>query len=233
MKRPLALSLAVERGQDGYLLAWCLELAGCAALVAPGQDPVTLASAAIAEFTAWGHQRSAAHAHVESGQVAVAQVLETGAAVAHGETTAFFLHDGLPAGPHEFPGWANAHDQALDEFRELVLSQPEQTLAVLAAGPSQEEIFGGISSRQLALAGHLRKSRSADVRPGVRGLNDAHAWLQQVVCDVDPGLRLRDEAASGRGEEWSVRKVMRRSIWALRYEQAVLRNRINALWTPG
>lgn len=233
MKRPQELSLAVERGADGFQLAWCLELAGCAALVRPHEDAKMRSLAAIAEFTAWAHQRSAAHARVEEQQVAIAQVLETGANVAHGESTSFFLHDGHPAGSHEFPGWANAHDQALDQFREFVLSQPEQTLASLGAGATHDAILGRVASYQLGLSTHLRRNRAPELRPGSRGLNEAHSWLQQVVCDVDPALRVRDESTGGRAEEWSVRKVMRRSIWALRYEQAVLRGNINALWTAG
>lgn len=233
MKRAQELTLAVERGADGFQLAWCLELAGCTALVRPHDDPKAGSLAAIAEFTAWAHQRSAAHAGVEEQQVAIAQVLETGSDVAHGQSTSFFLHDGRPATSHEFPGWANAHDLALDQFREFVLSQPEQTLAVLAAGASQEAILNRVASQQLALAAHLRPSRVPELRPGARGLNEAHSWLQQVVCDVDPDLRVREEAGRMRTEEWSVRKVMRRSIWALRYEQAVLRQSMNALWIPG
>lgn len=231
MKRPQNLSLAVERGKDGFRLAWCLELTGCAALLAPADEPPARALAAIAEFTAWAHQRSAAHAQVESEQVTTVQVLETGADVANGESAAFFLHDAHPANSHEFPGWANAHDQALDQFRELVLSQPEQTLRALGAGDGQEAILGRVARHQLWLAAHLRKSRLPELHAGSRGLNEAHAWLQQVVCDVDPALRVRDESPAGRAEEWSVRKVMRRSIWSLRYEQALLRRRLSGIWT--
>lgn len=230
VKRPQNLTLAIERGTAGFSLAWCLEVVGCAALIGPSEAPQERVAGAIAEFTAWAHQRSAEHADVDKDTISTAQVLETGADVAHGQTTAFFLHDAHAAAANEFPGWANAHDLAADQYRELVLSLPEQTLQLFSRGKDREAVLGEAARAQLALAARLRANRLPELRPGARGLNEAHAWLQQVVCDVDPALRTREEGEA-RLEEWSVRKVMRRSIWDLRYRTAVLRSGVSGLWT--
>ena len=56
-------------------------------------------------------------------------------------------------------------------------------------------------------------------------------WMQQVVCDVPPALRVkRASSALHEFEEWSVRKVMRRSIWHLRYHTWELRRAIGGIW---
>ena len=116
-------SAGVELGQGGALV-WSLDLPGCAAFVPGGADLNERASLAILEFMAWSHQRSAERLQVDPSQVQVMQTLDTGADLSVGVTTAFFVHDGEAPQPKEFPLWANAHDLALDELRDVVLSLP-------------------------------------------------------------------------------------------------------------
>lgn len=230
MKRPSTFSIAVERGKDGYNLAWCLEMPGCAALVAPGEDATAMACAGIAEFIAWAHERSPEHADVDPSHVSITQLLETGADLSQGETTAFFLHDGQPVRGNEFPAWANAHDLALDQFRELVGSLPA---SAIGRGPGQASlatIQDRATNFELLVATSLG-GRPKAVRPGGQGLNDAHTWLQQVICDAPPDVRLRRPVEGHVAEEeWSVRKAMRRSIWHLRYQSALVRAEVNRIW---
>ena len=63
-------------------LGWCLELPGCAVLLAADDDPLQRSRLAVAEFIAWSHERSAQHADLKDESVTLAQVLETGADVA-------------------------------------------------------------------------------------------------------------------------------------------------------
>lgn len=232
MKKLDAYTISVERGASGDSLAWCDELQGCAVLVRTGDDIVTRAETAIAEFIAWSHERNAERATIDKGSVSIGQVLETGVHVLNGQTSAFFMHDMEPANPKEFPRWANAHDQALDELRELAMSLPP----LLWEQPTRDgrrlgDIVNHAARTEVFFAAQLRPGGGPALQPGPRSLNDAHAWLQQVVCDIDPRSHVRRENPSGSGtEEWSVRKVMRRSIWHLRYHTAELRRSIGGIW---
>jgi hypothetical protein len=234
VKKLDAYTIAIERGGGGAALAWCLELQGCAALVSEGEDPLTRAEVAIAEFISWSHERSAERATVDQGSVTVAQSLQTMANVAAGDTTAFFLHDGEPANPKEFPRWANAHDQALDELSKLAISLPPLLWDQrLADGRRLGDIVNHAARTEMFFGAQLKPGGGPTLQPGPRSLNDAHAWLQQVVCDVDPRPHFRREHISGQGtEDWSVRKVMRRSIWHLRLHTAEIRRVIGGIWLP-
>lgn len=232
MKKLDGYTLSVERGESNHTLAWCDELQGCAVLVRNGEDIIARAETAIAEFIAWSHERNAERATIDKGTVRVGQVLESGANVLLGDTTAYFLHDMEPAHPKEFPRWANAHDQALDELRELAMSLPpllwEHTTG---DGRRLGDIVNHAARTEMFFAAQLQPGGGPVLQPGPRSLNDAHAWLQQVVCDVDPRVHFRREQIGGTGtEEWSVRKVMRRSIWHLRYHTAELRRYIGGIW---
>ena len=124
MKKPDVLTIAIERGANGYSAAWCVELPGCYALVPPGADAVYRTSLAALEFASWAHNRAAERLTIDKDHLTVAQVLETGEDVRSGDGSAFFLHDAEPANAREFPTWANAHDLALDEFQNLAQSLP-------------------------------------------------------------------------------------------------------------
>jgi hypothetical protein len=171
---------------------------------------------------------------VARGDIEVVQVLETGEDVRSGDTSAFFLFDGSPSGVREFPAWANAHDQALDELCDLVGTLPPALL--------EAEIEGGRSLRDMAIhAAEAERWHAAQLVPSVpagkggteivRQLRDAHTVLQQVVCDVPVNLRVRRPTSKlHESEEWSVRKVMRRSIWHLRYHTWEMRRAISGAW---
>jgi hypothetical protein len=172
------------------------------------------------------------HAQVELGSLAVVQDLESGSAVQDGITTAFFFHDASPPSPREFPLWANAHDLALDQFKELVASLPDLVFAGIGLAGSRDEVLAEAAEAEQVLAGKLRGAAPTVQRPP--SLAEAHSWLQQAVCDVDPTLRVHrgTDTPGGLPEEWSVRKVMRRSVWELRYRTARLRAAANRIWLP-
>jgi hypothetical protein len=234
VKKLDAYTVAVERGASNAALAWCLELQGCCALVRAGEDPVVRAETAIAEFIAWSHERNAERATVDKGSVTLVQTLDTEADVLAGESIAFFSHDLEPSNPREFPRWANAHDQALDELRELAMSLPPLLWDQADEnGRRLGDIVNHAARTEVFFAAQLKPGGGPTLQPGPRSLNDAHAWLQQVVCDVDPRPRFRREHISGQGtEDWSVRKVMRRSIWHLRYHTTELNRGIGRIWLP-
>lgn len=79
---------------------------------------------AMLEFTARGHHRSADRALVDDNLAGIVQTVDTGDDLRGGDSSVFFMHDAEPPGPKEFPLWANPHDRALDELRDLALSLP-------------------------------------------------------------------------------------------------------------
>ncbi len=237
MKKPEAFQVVVDRGAEGYTAAWCLNFPGCYALVAPGDDVHERMRVAILEFAAWVHNRSADRLDVSDEALEIVQATNTGDAVRFGESSAFFLFDAQPVTPREFPGWANAHDLAHDDLQQVALSMPPQVLAerldgsgrtmlnALAHAAAVESLFGAA----------LDPSRPPLLpREGPRVLEDlreAHLKLQETVCGVPPGLRTHRQAHPGAAaEEWSVRKVMRRSIWHLRYHTWELRRAMSSIW---
>ncbi len=230
--------VALERGRDGYVGSWCLDLPGCYALVPPGSDPIERSTMAILEFASWSHQRSAERFALEPGQVVVAESVSSDADLRAGDTVAFFPHDAEPPRPNEFPLWATPHDTALDELRELAKSIPPamQDHRLDSSGRTVLQEIEHVAETERFYASRLRPAearppRAAGRDPGFRDLQDAHVSLQQVVCDVAPGTRssLPSEPA-GQVELWSVRKVMRRSIWHLRYHTWELRRAIGSIW---
>lgn len=231
--------VAVELGKDGFAGAWVLDVPGCWALVPPGSDVAQRASLAIVEFAAWSHNRSAERAALDPVHIDIVQTVTTGEDLRAGESSAFFGYDAdLPAG-NEFPVWAHPHDRALDELRELALSLPPaiQEHPLDETGRTIRSLVEHAAETERYLATCLRpdaKPRS----PGsgrdaqFRVLQDAHLLLQEVVCDAPRGVRTSPGAVGGGGpmESWSVRKVMRRSIWHLRYHTWELRREISGIW---
>jgi hypothetical protein len=235
-KDPEQFQVGVERGADGFATAWCVDLPGCCALVPPGGDLAERMSIAILEHTVWSHQRSADRLDVWPSQIQVVQSVTTDSLVGKGQSTSFFVHDGEPPRSNEFPVWANPHDRAVDELRELALSLPGplQQHRLGAEGRTLIETVHHAAATERAFADQLRAGSGGHTRmvhdPLLRELQEAHTWLQQVVCDVPGDVRVRRDPERGVLEDWSVRKVMRRSIWHLRYHTWELRKAIAGLW---
>ena len=236
MKNTTAFSLGIERGASGYSAVWCFDFPGCYALVPPGADPLERAELGILEFAAWSHNRAADRLTVDREHLTLMQSLETGEAIADGDGSALFLHDAEPASPKEFPGWANFHDLAMDELRDLAGSLPgtllDHPVALGQRTIKATLIHVAATERWHALNLTGKDGRKGDVRPeALRELQDAHRYLQEAVCDVPPAMRIqRDTSPVHGGEDWTVRKTMRRSIWHLRYHTAELRRALSGLW---
>ena len=231
------MPVGVERGRDGFAAAWALDLPGCYALIPPGVDVIERMNIAMLEFTTWAHHRSADRAVIDDNSLEIVQTVDTGDDLRGGDSTAFFVHDAEPPGPKEFPLWANPHDRALDELRDLALSLPAalQDHRLDAQGRTLIGVVQHCAATERFYAGQLREGGMPAPRggpdPSLRELQDAHMWMQQVVCDVPPALRVkRASSALHEFEEWSVRKVMRRSIWHLRYHTWELRRAIGGIW---
>lgn len=238
MKKPEQFTVGIEVGADGWRAGWCLDLPGCYALVRPGADPVECMGRAILEFLAWSHNRSAERVNLTGDAIEVVQSVTTGRDLASGDGAAFFLHDLEPPGGKEFPQWANAHDLAMDEIRALALTLPGGLLEGHLDGQERTmlDVIVHAAASERWYARQLAAVSTSDPKPGIDGalrlLGETHALLQQVVCDVAPTTRSRrDVSGPGGGpEDWSVRKVMRRSIQHLRYHTWELRRDLSGIW---
>jgi len=234
---PEHFSVGVEVGAEGYSAAWCFELPGCYALVPPGADVVARTKLAILEFMVWSHNRSADRIDLDHGAIEVVQTVTSGVPIRAGASSAFFAHDIEPPNGKEFPMWANAHDLAMDEFRAFAQDLPQGLLEMRLEGQAQTmlDVLVHTAKAERAFANQLVPGHSGEPKPGADGalrfLGDTHALLQQVVCDVPGAMRVRREAPNGEGgEDWSVRKAMRRSIQHLRYHAWALRRSISGIW---
>jgi hypothetical protein len=229
--------IAVEGGRDGFVLAWCLDLPGCATLVGPGQDILQRSQLAILEFMAWSHNRAADRLTVSPESLEIVQRVDTGENVRVGEGSSFFTYDAEPPSSREFPLWANAHDLALDELSTLSQTMPPALLAdkLDDEGRSILSILQHVAMSESWYSNQLRpgSGRKVSDRPeaAIQDLRDCHTILQQVVCDVAPAMRVRrDTSAVNSGEDWSVRKIMRRSLWHIRYHTWELRRSLSRIW---
>jgi hypothetical protein len=237
MNQPKSFAVAIEEGIDGLQAAWCLDLAGCFALIRPGEDPRECAAAAIAEFMAWGHQRAASRIEIDLSAISIVQSLPTHADLAAGETLALFAAELQPPTGKEFPLWANAHDLAHDELVDLALGLPA-SLTSWPAGPGGRtlaEIVRHAAEEETAMAAALIPTASTPLPITVAALvptmRDAHRKLQENICAVPGSFHAhRPGGKGGPGEDWSVRKAMRRSIWHLRYHTWEARRAMSRNW---
>jgi len=237
VKKPAQFTVGIEVGAEGYRAAWCFDLPGCYTVIRPDADPEERMRAAILEFLSWSHNRAANLVEIRGEVIDVIQVVTTGMDVRSGVTSAFFGHDMEPPTHQEFPQWANAHDLAADEIRALARTLPAGLLEMpLGVGRrTLSEIVLHAASMDLWAANQLAPGHAGTAAPGLDGtlrfLAEAHSRLQQVVCDVSPSIRVRCESQGDRpAEDWSVRKVMRSSIWHLRYHIAEIRGTLNSIW---
>jgi hypothetical protein len=237
MKKPEQFTVGIEVGADGYRAGWCLDLPGCYALLRPGAEPIECMGRAILEFLVWSHNRSAERVDLTGDSIELVQTITTGLDLSSGDGAAFFLHDLEPAGGKEFPQWANAHDLAMDEIRALALTLPAGLLQAAVDGQERTmlDIVVHAATTERWYAQQLAPANTGGAKPGIEGalrlLGETHALLQQVVCDVPPTTRARRETSMLHGpEDWSVRKVMRRSIQHLRYHTWELRRALSGIW---
>lgn len=230
---PLRFRVALERAPDGTVAAWCLDLPGAVATSPPGVDPLVRARIAISEFASWSHNRQAERVDIALEHLETAQLLESGANVGIGETTAFFLFDAEPASQREYPVWADAHDLAHDELRKLVQTLPPALLepGLSTTGRTVRELVEHCAASELQFARTLvpatKMTFSGDL---LKDLQHAHVALQGVVCDVAPAHVAESLGTDGHMERWSPRKVMRRSVWHLRYHTWEIRRMVGSLW---
>lgn len=199
MKASETYSIGFESGPDGRSRAWVFELPGCAALVEDVHHADAAVSNAILEFLSWAHFRAPGRLEVDSNALKTVESSRTSALVANGSSGAFFGWDGVAPMPREFPTWANAHDLAIDEFRVLVSSMPQQLAERLVIKRNGRKVVDLVAhlcddDRRLALAldpGHRVPNGALRT---MKELQEAHRVLQEVVCGV-PATRITGQGS--------------------------------------
>jgi hypothetical protein len=224
--KPDVFRIGIELGADGGRAVWNLDFPGCCTVVPAGIEPLERMRLATLEFLGWSHNRSAHRLTLEPGALTVVEQLSTAANVLDGESYASFAVEDQEPAPREFAQWAHLHDQALDELTKLLVDLPQELSETAICGRAPREA-GEAAARREAMLGELLSGLRYNGHPGDlrQQLADSHRWLQQTVCAVPAATVARNGQ-----ESWSVRKVMRRSVWHLRYAVAELHAQLSVLW---
>ncbi|HEU0055291.1 MAG TPA: hypothetical protein VFQ39_19020 [Longimicrobium sp.] len=212
------VSVGLEEGADGGVMAHALDLPGCAAV---GDSAAAALAAFERELVAWLNFLAAAGEPVPSAdaelEIAVDEWLRTDARVLAGETTACFADDlrALPADE------AERGIRLLGDLRGRVLSRVRRLPRVEVAAALARETGGGWTVErvleELARAQWWTLSRLGATP--MAGAPDATlARLDTALALVVQHLGHLDDEARGRrieleGEEWTPRKVLRRLLF--------------------
>lgn len=208
------ISLGLEEGADGAVMAHALDLPGCAAA---GATPEGAIAALQPVLFAWlralfaaGEPVPAAGAELE---LAVDEWIRTDARVAAGESAAAFAADLAPLGADE----AGRGLRRLGHLRGRLLARlrrrPEAILdAETAGGMTARRVLEELARAQWWTLSRLGSSPMAEVPEATL------ARLDTAMALVVDRLTALDDDARGRpleidGEEWTPRKVLRRLLW--------------------
>jgi predicted RNase H-like HicB family nuclease len=208
------ISLGLEEGADGAVMAHALELPGCAAV---GSTPEAAVAALQPVLFGWLSALAAAGEPVPPSdaelELAVDEWIRTGARVAAGETVATFAADLTPLGPAE----AEQGLRRLGDLRGRLLARlrrrPEALLdAETAGGTTVRRVLEELARAQWWTLSRLGASPMAEVpERTLARLDTAMALVVDRMTGLEDGVRGRLLEIDG--EEWTPRKVLRRLLW--------------------
>jgi predicted RNase H-like HicB family nuclease len=205
--------VGLEEGHDGAVAVHALSVPGCVGTGATRAEAIDAVTAALARWLDFLASRGAAPAAGGEVEITVDEWVSSEAAVAEGESRAFFEHDRLPLGGAEIAEGL----QRLGDLRGPLLKQLRHTPAerLEAAGPggwSAERILDELARAQWWTLTRLGASPLAEVPERLLGrLDTAMALVVQQF--TTQGLASRAEPLEIDGEEWTPRKVLRRLLW--------------------
>jgi GNAT superfamily N-acetyltransferase len=227
-----AIGVGLELGDErDHIAAWLLDFPGCVASSSDRTAALACVPATMGRFAAW------LAAHGESCNVPATERVDireeiATEVVAGYERSATFADDRRPAAPDEVEAALRRLDLAradvlallprIDAWQQVngalpTLDQPGGGGApsgAFAAERTSDDVLRHLAGTEMWLGtrlGHSRydgPARYAEIRPY---LDATHAWaMAQVreVQDTDPSAHAFD----GRGEEWTLPKVLRRLV---------------------
>jgi predicted RNase H-like HicB family nuclease len=208
------ISVGLEEGADGAVMAHALSLPGCAAV---GGSPEAAVRALEPVLFAWLRALAAAREPVPAAgaelELGVDEWIRTGARVAAGETTATFAADLEALGAVEAERGLHRLGDLRGRLLERVRRRPEALLdAETSGGMTARRVLEELARAQWWTLTRLGASPMAEVPEATL------ARLDTSMALVLDRLTALDEGARGRllemdGEEWTPRKVLRRLLW--------------------
>jgi predicted RNase H-like HicB family nuclease len=233
MESPITYDAYLEVGQDGQWLAVTPDLLGCFGGGATEQAALSALTAAIPAYYAWLKTHDDYTPDVRGATCVVPRETFRTLMVGDYEVGAFFAPDAEPVDDEELD-WALALlDWAHEDLLSLVWGAPA---AVLDAPPP----VGGRTVRQAL--DHVAQTQlwyvscldtypvptAISQLPGatVERLDRVHvACVDRLRAATD---EQRTRVIEHHGERWSMRKVLRRSVWHVRDQTAQIRQALAA-----
>ena len=210
----MRIAVGLEEGADGGMMAYALDLPGCAAFGGSPREALAAFERVLAGWlrflAATGEAVPPPDAEIE---LAVDEWLLTEARVLEGETTALFAAELGPLGQEE----AERGVRRLGGLRARLLSRvrrrPEALLdAETPGGMTARQVMEELARAQWWMLSRLGATPMAEVpAQTLAQLDTAMALVVDRLTSLPEGARaLRLELD---GEEWTPRKVLRRLLW--------------------
>jgi uncharacterized damage-inducible protein DinB/predicted RNase H-like HicB family nuclease len=234
MDEPVTYDAYLEIERGGRCIAWILDLPGCFAYGTSEREALEALTAAIPPYYAWLKQHDEYTPDVRGPWRVAPRETFRDYSVGDGVVGPCFTPEAQPVDDEELDwglallGWSH------EDLLALVRGLPP---AALDADPfanrwTVRAILTHVARTQLWYATHL-DATPAPVGSGPVG-GDPIQLLQQVHSAVVARLRnasdeQRTTVFEHAGERWSLRKVLRRSVWHLRDHTAHLQQTLAAL----
>lgn len=208
------VSVGLEEGADGWVMAHALSLPGCAAAGPTPQEAVRAMEGALFAWlrllAARGEAVPAAGAEIE---LAVDEWVPSGARVAAGETAASFEADETPLPRAEAERLLHRLGDLRGRLLQRVRRRPDALLeAETAGGMTARQVLEALARAQWWTLTRLGASPMAEVPEGTLArLDTAMALVVDRVAALDDAARARGLEIDG--ERWTARRVLRHLLW--------------------
>ena len=193
--------MAVDAGFDGGAAVWVLDLPGCVATAPTESEALAVVPERIRAYRAWTGQAGLAPVEIE-----VVERIETKRLDDGYEVNATFAYDREPIDAEAVRAGqlriAAAHDRLLNAF---------------AGNSGDEAILTHVIRAAIWLATRTEQDQStisfpSDAVPVDERVREAFRFVDRYVGRMADGDGVRSRV-DGKGEEWTVRKVLRRLIY--------------------
>ena len=201
--------VGLDVGFDGGAAAWVLEWSGCVATASSEAAALDALPERIRAFRAWAHELG------EGTAFEVAERVETRVLDDGYEVNATFDADRAAIPPAEVMATQRRLGRAHRRLIDAAYAMPGSSLR--DAGSDDEEMLRHVVRAGIWLATRTEPDQKAisfpseDVSIGER-VRDGFPFIDWYVARMADGDGVR-ERTDGRGEEWTVRKVLRRLIY--------------------
>lgn len=228
MDAPITYDAYLEVDQSGRWQASILDLTGCFAYGASEAEALAALVAAIPGYYAWlkAHDDYTPDVH-GPWQVTPRETFRT-IMVGGNEVRAFFAPDAQPVDDEELDWGLALLQWAVEDLAALLRGQPESALdrPPPAGGWSMRKVLEHLTNEQFWYVTRLDNSPGAP--PIAANAGASLAQLQQIAAACVSRLRGASDAqrvavTELQGERWSLRKIIRRSVWHVRDHTAQIR----------